>query len=248
MGATALITAIIVGKVAFGWGVEYAKGQETTPGIDPGREYVATEVLGETMEKDDQAEREQQLTEITEQARKAVADYEREQAEAGNKVYAPYSAEHEDEFLESTRYLMTRKELNLVQVFGVLGNVAQESKFNPTLDNVRTKGLIQYEDSRRESLIAFMNEFGYTDPHSVEGQLRFIFWEHQNDSYERQNLEAFRKTTTVADATSTFCSKYERPGMPETEKRVYYANKLLVTVADQNPDLLAGYIAERPVK
>ena len=249
MGAVALVTAVIVGKISFGWGVDYATAQnnDSGPGGGPAT-YIEMAMGGGSAEQDTSAEKQQQLEQLIAQAQADAEKYEREQTEAGNKIYAPYSVDHEDEFEESMRYLMTRDELNLVQVFAVLGNVAQESKFNPTLDNGYTKGLIQYEGGRRDNLLAFMQKYGYKDPNSVEGQLRFIFWEHQNDTYEHNNLEAFRKTTNIRDATSTFCEKYERPSAPETEKRVYFANKLLSTAAAEHLELLNGYIENHNVK
>jgi hypothetical protein len=113
---------------------------------------------------------------------------------------------------------LTSKGLTPAQATGIMGNLFQESSFNPTAlgDNGESYGLAQWRGVRRENLEQFCKE-----SYDVKCQMDFMWWELNYK--EERALKELQKTKTPADAALAFAKYYERPQTIE-RKRMEYAN------------------------
>jgi len=95
------------------------------------------------------------------------------------------------------------------QAAGILGNLQQESSFNPTIwgDNGTSFGLAQWRGDRLSGLqnYASQNNLDYTDPHA---QLKYLDWELRNK--EKTAFNALQGAQTPQDAAAAFMH-FERP-------------------------------------
>lgn len=120
------------------------------------------------------------------------------------------------------------KELDLsrAQAAGVVGNLFQESAgLSTTAVNPSSGafGLAQWLGSRKQELAQFAKERGkLVSDFGV--QIDFLIKELETS--EKPALNALRKTNTVAAATTTFRTKFERPGESEANdpRRIKAAN------------------------
>ena len=99
----------------------------------------------------------------------------------------------------------------------IMGNIEQESSFNPTAVNSSgATGLAQWLGTRRDGLMDYARKEGrsWRDP---AVQIGFMTWELMSDNYERRNLntEAFMQLQDVNQAAEIFAIKFERPGAHE---------------------------------
>jgi hypothetical protein len=109
-------------------------------------------------------------------------------------------------------YLAKKKGLGSVTTAAFMGNMAIESRYDPTAENeIGAYGLCQWLD-RRSNLEQFTSQKG--KPISdLETQLEFILYEisgSENGAYSQM-----LQYTTVEEQTVACCDYYERPGKGE---------------------------------
>lgn len=127
------------------------------------------------------------------------------------------------------------------QAAGILGNLAQESGFNPRAvgDGGAAVGLAQWRGPRRAALMDFATKSN-RDPNAMETQLDFLVDELQGS--ERRALDSLVSAKTPEEAAIAFSRDYERPGKPNNERRVGLAQRFMNSVipaaqADEIPPL-----------
>lgn len=122
---------------------------------------------------------------------------------------------------------LKQKGLTDAQVAGIMGNIEQESRFNPSAEQMKGKfnggkGLVQWDGARRNQLYDFAKSKGkaWTD---IEVQLEFL-WKELN-STEAAALTYLRRTTNAVQAAQVFQQKFERAGVPNQGARNSAASK-----------------------
>ncbi len=108
------------------------------------------------------------------------------------------------------------------QIAAILGNLQQESRFNPNSFNDQgggkgALGIAQWRSGRQDALLQFAKDSG-TSPYDVETQTRFLANELRTT--ERPALQALEKATTTQEASVAWASKFERfedSGNPQGE-------------------------------
>lgn len=109
------------------------------------------------------------------------------------------------------------------------GNAWQESTINPALYQVggTAFGLFQWDGSRRDALLTWLSENGYSNT-DADGQMRYLIIEDEwSGSFNGiSSLTEFlqSESTDIEMLTEAFCTCWERAGKPELEKRFQYAN------------------------
>ncbi len=118
---------------------------------------------------------------------------------------------------------LTEKGLSDTHARGMLANIAQESRFDPQIENPDTgaKGLFQYYKGRKDALYKFAG----TDKPSWKQQVEFAMTEPDTQKYLATDFP------TAADATVHFLKNWERPG--NYEKEVPLRLKKLEAVSNQ---------------
>lgn len=124
-------------------------------------------------------------------------------------------------------YLVNKLGYTKAEACGILANIWQESKFNPTAGSYYY-GLCQWGGGRRSNLSTWCTDNGY-DPASVKGQLEFMDYELKTfypNTY--QKLKAVPNNASGAgDAATIFVRGYE--GASHTsgryEKAIEYFNQ-----------------------
>jgi hypothetical protein len=114
---------------------------------------------------------------------------------------------------------------------GVAGNFLYESYGLPNIYEGQTPsnagsfvpdtggyGLAQWTGPRREALMAMPN------PETLATQMQYFGQE--NAGPERSAWEATMAAPTLADATRTFATQWERPGVPAIDRRIALANQV----------------------
>lgn len=102
-----------------------------------------------------------------------------------------------------------------IHTAAIMGNMAIESGFDPTINEGGGGGgfgLCQWDD-RKGSLAEYAQRAG-KDPSDLDIQLQFIKYELQG-SESAAAAEFFAETSDIDKATEIFCTKYERPYMPD---------------------------------
>lgn len=104
-------------------------------------------------------------------------------------------------------YLQQKHGLPPYLAAGIVGNIEQESAFNPNAlgDNRTSYGLIQWHGKRRDRLFNWANQNG-RDPRQFETQLDYIVYENFN---VLQDIAKSTKTSTTA--ANGFRDRVERP-------------------------------------
>jgi hypothetical protein len=115
-------------------------------------------------------------------------------------------------------------QINIISCCGICGNVWQESQFDPGISQVGGGGfgLFQWTyPARKRGLFNYLNQHGFVKD-SFQGQLEYALIELRSPEYKQlyKDLKTFQ---TIAEATTAFCNKFERPGKPHLEKRIKYA-------------------------
>lgn len=122
------------------------------------------------------------------------------------------------------------KGLTAAQAAGIMGNMQQESCFNPGATNKSSGayGICQWLGGRKSSLQSYCSSKGFSYA-SLEGQLNYL-WYELNTS-ESKALSFIRGTSTAADAAYMFGKKFERFGNNASDyaKRQKYANSFYST-------------------
>ncbi|MDR1495964.1 MAG: phage tail-type lysozyme domain-containing protein [Clostridiales Family XIII bacterium] len=100
------------------------------------------------------------------------------------------------------------------QAAGIMGNLKQEHGFQTSGD-----GLAQWMGGRKAKLMSMKN------PYSLATQLHFLVKVELDGSYSHVK-SVLKKCASVEAATTVFCNKYERPGIPAMSKRLAYARDI----------------------
>lgn len=113
-------------------------------------------------------------------------------------------------------------------ISALAGNAWVESHINPTVHQTDggAFGMFQWDGSRRDSLLEWLNENGY-QPDSPIGQMQYLIIENdwQGSHGGITSLEDFFKSesTDINVLTEAFCLCWERPGVPNMEERISFA-------------------------
>lgn len=102
-----------------------------------------------------------------------------------------------------------------IHTAAIMGNMAIESGFDPAISEIGGGGgfgLCQWDD-RKGALADYAQRAG-KDPSDLDIQLQFIKYELQG-SESAAAAEFFAETSDIDKATEIFCTKYERPYMPD---------------------------------
>lgn len=141
-----------------------------------------------------------------------------------------------DNIQQSTFSYLVARGMTEVGAAAILGNIQQESAFNPTIENsIGAFGLCQWLGGRKDALISYAESQGvnYTDPTI---QLEFL-WMEIDPSVEKTNganqqissndFNNLLNATSIEEATRLFMEKFERCGSDEAmlNKRINYANQ-----------------------
>jgi len=117
------------------------------------------------------------------------------------------------------------EQINIISCCGICGNVWQESGFDPGVSQIGGGGgygLFQWTyPARKRGLFSYLDTHGFLKD-SFQGQLEYALIELRSPEYKQlyKDLKTFQ---TLAEATTAFCNKFERPGKPHLEKRIAYA-------------------------
>lgn len=109
---------------------------------------------------------------------------------------------------------------------GIVGNIQQESNFDPTATNeIGAFGLFQYLGPRKATLFNWAEQNG-RDVNDWQTQLDYMQYEVTNDPYEKRQFEkVIREAKDPQSAAIAFSKHFERPGAREAHnnKRAKYA-------------------------
>lgn len=129
-----------------------------------------------------------------------------------------------------------------IHTAAIMGNMAIESGFDPAISEIGGGGgfgLCQWDD-RKGSLAEYAQRAG-KDPSDLDIQLQFIKYELQG-SESAAASEFFAETSNIDRATEIFCTKYERPYMPDAnlEGRKQAAREILQSKGTGKVTSIAG--------
>jgi hypothetical protein len=117
-------------------------------------------------------------------------------------------------------------------IAALAGNAWRESHINPTLSQLGggAFGLFQWDGSRRDALLTWLNENGYENT-SPNGQMEYLVVEGDwiGTFAGISSLMEFltSSSTNVASLTEAFCTCWERPGVPALNERIEFAHEAL---------------------
>ena len=129
-----------------------------------------------------------------------------------------------------------------IHTAAIMGNMAIESGFDPAINEYGGGGgfgLCQWDD-RKGNLAEYAQRAG-KDPSDLDIQLQFIKYELQG-SESAAAAEFFAETSNIDRATEIFCTKYERPYMPDAnlEGRKQAAREILQSKGTGKVTSIAG--------
>ena len=117
---------------------------------------------------------------------------------------------------------------------GFMGNIEQESTFNPTLvNNIGAYGLCQWYKSRRTALQAYAADQNSTEG-NVDIQIDFLLTEISGNGPAQKRIgrywssasqQAWMAATSPESAAEVVCNKFEVPGDNSLSKRQKYARQ-----------------------
>jgi hypothetical protein len=127
------------------------------------------------------------------------------------------------------------------QAAGILGNLAQESGFNPRAvgDGGAAYGLAQWRGPRRKALMDYATKSS-RDPNAMGTQLDFLVDELQGP--ERRALDSLVSAKTPEEAAIAFSRDYERPGKPQNERRISRAQEIMNRVVGAGMPVLNAMV------
>jgi hypothetical protein len=111
------------------------------------------------------------------------------------------------------------------QTAGIMGNLRQEHGFQTSGD-----GLAQWMGGRKAKLMRMKK------PHSLSTQLDFLVKVELAGSYSHVK-KLLKKCDTVVEATTVFCNRYERPGIPAMSRRISYAREIYAIYHKDKSDI-----------
>ena len=137
-----------------------------------------------------------------------------------------------------------------IHTAAIMGNMAIESGFDPAISEIGGGGgfgLCQWDD-RKGSLAEYAQRAG-KDPSDLDIQLQFIKYELQG-SESAAAAEFFAETSDIDKATEIFCTKYERPYMPDANLagRKQAAREILQSKGTGKVTSIAGGKSSGPTK
>ena len=129
-----------------------------------------------------------------------------------------------------------------IHTAAIMGNMAIESGFDPAISEIGGGGgfgLCQWDD-RKGNLAEYAQRAG-KDPSDLDIQLQFIKYELQGPE-SAAAAEFFAETSNIDRATEIFCTKYERPYMPDAnlEGRKQAAREILQSKGTGKVTSIAG--------
>lgn len=139
------------------------------------------------------------------------------------------------------------KQLAPHQAAGIVGNLQQEAgeAVNPRVNQGNGgvgRGIAQWSAGGRWDVL--LKWAAGRDPYDLLTQLDFIWYEMNEVAPWKQTLPALKAATTVEEATIAFQDKFEKPGIPHTDRRIAYAKKVLQVYGGGAPgqvqDISAG--------
>jgi len=121
------------------------------------------------------------------------------------------------------------------QSAGIVGNLMGESSVNPrsSVNGNGTIGIAQWEGGRDDALKEFAAKKG-KPWHDLLVQLDYLWYELNHS--EKAAFEHLKSTKTVEEATTSFVQKFERAGIPHTEKRIKLAQSALNDFGGESGD------------
>jgi len=117
-------------------------------------------------------------------------------------------------------------------IAALAGNAWRESHINPTLSQLGggAFGLFQWDGSRRDALLTWLNENGYENTSPI-GQMEYLVvegdWIGTFDGISSLMEFLTSSSTNVASLTKAFCTCWERPGVPALNERIEFAHEAL---------------------
>lgn len=136
------------------------------------------------------------------------------------------------------------KGLDDVHVAAIMGNIRQECSFDPGSITSVAMGLCQWaingeDGGRGDRLMQWAGAEG-RDWSDVDTQMDWLWAEMTEEGpaapyASRQfDWDGFLETSTVEGATEYFCDNFERPGEPQMENRVWYAQEYYDDLCSNN--------------
>lgn len=118
-------------------------------------------------------------------------------------------------------YLINQVGLSEIQAAGVMGNIKQESGFDPKIVNKTSGayGLIQWLGGRKTNLEKFANAEG-KEMSDIGVQLKFMKKELES-SYNSSVLTPLKAATTIKEATNVWLRHYEIPCVGSTKESCF---------------------------
>lgn len=129
------------------------------------------------------------------------------------------------------RSLINDFEVTEEQAGGVLGNVGLECAGFRHMQELKPSsgrggwGWCQWTGPRRRAFESWCKDQGHTDLTSDDANYGFL--KHELKTTEKRALEHLKKTETLSEATRSFMSKFERPGVEHFERRLKWAELAL---------------------
>jgi len=116
------------------------------------------------------------------------------------------------------------KGMTPIAIAGIMGNIEQESKYNPQSDNGSHRGICQWDYSIRWPRLVSSQE----DPDDIKSQTEFMWQELE----ERGLVDTLNNSEDIYTATEVFDSGFEGSGGREIYQRVAYANKIYQVICN----------------
>lgn len=113
-------------------------------------------------------------------------------------------------------------------VYGILGNLMQESSFDPLAENKGHRGLAQWDKERWANYIKFAKA-NHLDAYDERSQAKFIIHELKNRKVKGTNIaqfDAMNSSATIRGAASAFQNIYEVAPGQQDERRISYGQQL----------------------
>jgi len=118
------------------------------------------------------------------------------------------------------------KKMSSEAIAGIMGNIQQESSFDPTADNGTHRGICQWDKNDR---YARMSALG--DPNLLDTQLNFM-WQEMN---ERGVVDKLNSSKSIKEAAEIWDTDFEVSGGSEMGKRVSYGENIFNTIGQGKP-------------
>lgn len=134
---------------------------------------------------------------------------------------------------------LTTSGLPLNSAIAICGNIAQESKFNPTIlgDGGVSFGLIQWQGTRLTNMRTWCAQNGL-DPNSLEGQCKFAVVEGPTGdgmgskwAWLTDTSNGGQPSRSIDTLTADFSQYDERPSAPDLDYRINYAHQVQAYIA-----------------